>query len=112
MLWPKLASLQDRISGRREGSVSACELSMEAGAPSEVKCELRPPDLSGAPPGDTFEDQMMGVSVLAAENGEKVKFRLYSCNIFKNPYKALICRCGPARRASSARSPRTTRTTP
>ena len=74
MLWPELASLQDRISGRREGSVSACELSMEAGAPSEVKCELRPPDLSGAPPGDTFEDQMMGVSVLAAENGEKVKF--------------------------------------
>ena len=69
-------SLQDRISGRREGSVSACELSMEAGAPSEVKCELRPPDLSGAPPGDTFEDQMMGVSVLAAENGEKVNFHL------------------------------------
>ena len=75
MLWPELTLQQDRISGRREGSVSACELSMEAGAPSEVKCELRPPDLSGAsPPGDTFEDQMMGVSVLAAENGEKVKF--------------------------------------
>ena len=65
---------QDRISGRLEGSVSACELSMEANAKSEVKCELRPPDLSGgAPPnGDTFEDQMMGVSVLAAENGRKV----------------------------------------
>ena len=54
--------------------MSACELSMEANAKSEVKCELRPPDLSGgAPPnGDTFEDQMMGVSVLAAENGRKV----------------------------------------
>ena len=70
-----IISSKDRVSGRLEGSVSACELSMEANAAlkSDVTCELRPPDLSGAPlTGDTFEDQMMGVSVLATEDGQKV----------------------------------------
>ena len=47
---------------------------MEAGSKSEVMCELRPPDLDlSEANGDTFEDQMMGVSVLATENGQKVR---------------------------------------
>ena len=56
--------------------MSACEVSMEADT-RNANCEQRPPDLTDAPPGDSFEDQMMGISVLATENGQKVQSLLF-----------------------------------
>ena len=44
------------------GSLSSCQV--DFARPRDISCQVRPPNLSGAPEGDIFDDQLLGVSVL------------------------------------------------
>ena len=44
------------------GSLNSCSLDFQT---SDSKCQVQAPNLSGAPKDDTFDDQLLGVSVLS-----------------------------------------------
>ena len=66
------------LSGREvRGAFSVCEVDLNGGGRG---CLRRDPDLSAAPAGDEFGDQMLGVSVLA--NEDKVRCDIASLMCF------------------------------
>ena len=46
------------------GSFSVCSLDSNLNGNGNAECRIRNPDLSSADPNDSFDDQMLGISVL------------------------------------------------
>ena len=59
--WVLVGSPKD--GQEHSGSLSSCQADFRR--PNDASCRVRPPNLSGAPPTDIFDDQLLGVSVLA-----------------------------------------------
>ena len=89
---------KDTLSSQTpRGSLSACPISPNDLTSPSVDCNIRPPNLDSNPfPGDTFDDQMMGVSVLAVDNGGRAGSEVCYLIIesFRSIFKCVIFRYG------------------
>lgn len=60
------------------GSLSSCPLDFQSSSKDQT-CQVQAPNLSGAPKDDSFEDQLLGVSVLAvAPSGGKTEVLFFT----------------------------------
>ncbi len=59
--WVLVGSPKD--GQKPSGSLSSCQV--DFAKPRDISCQVRPPNLNGASKDDNFDDQLLGVSVLA-----------------------------------------------